>query len=300
MEEVKLLQTFETASQVLSAQVKAGIEARYIVAMKKQRDIDTVREILLKDCNRPYFAEVAIYRKPIGDKNFVEGPSIRFAESAIRAMGNIMVETPTIYEDSEKRIIRVTITDIESNSSYSLDITVQKTVERKKPKEGDAILSERINSRGEKVFVIPANEDALITKQSAMISKAIRTLGLRLIPGDIIDECVETIQKTLTAKDKQDPDAAKKKIFDTFQKIGVSVAEIKEYLGTNAEALTPKELKELRGICVAITNGETTWRETMEAINSKKKIPTIPKKKEEELPTQEELDRLAEAQTKVS
>src|SRR5882672_918375 len=115
--------TNETSADVLAAQAKATIEARYLVAMKKPRDLDTVRERLLKECKRPGFAKVARYNKPIGKG--VQGPSIRFAEAAIRCMTNISVDSAAIYDDPEKRIIRVTVVDFESNVPWSQDITVQ-------------------------------------------------------------------------------------------------------------------------------------------------------------------------------
>lgn len=42
------------------------IEARFVVAMKRPRDIDYSREKLVKECNRPGFSVIAIFKKPIG------------------------------------------------------------------------------------------------------------------------------------------------------------------------------------------------------------------------------------------
>jgi len=252
----------ETASQVLSAQVKAMIEARIIVAKRSPRDMDIVREKMLKECKRPYFSEVAIYSKPIGNQR-IEGPSIRFAESAIRCMGNISIETNAIYDDENKKIIRVTAIDIESNTSYYLDIDIEKTVERKFAKKGDSVLSKRYNSKNEIVYILRAREDELIIKQNAMISKEIRTIGLRLIPGDIIDEAMDEIKKTLAKKDREDPDAAKRKVFDSFNSIGVSVEDLKTYLGHEAKFITQIELQELRGIYQSIKDGELSWQTVM-------------------------------------
>jgi len=111
-----LMQSNETASAVLAAQARAVIEARYLIAINRPRDLDVVREKLLKECRRPGFAEVAIYKKPIGKG--VEGLSIRFAEAAIRYMCNIDISQQTIYDDAEKRIIRVSCTDMETNTPY--------------------------------------------------------------------------------------------------------------------------------------------------------------------------------------
>jgi hypothetical protein len=261
------LTTGETASTVLAAQAKAMVEARYIIAMRQPRDLDLVRQKLLKECHRPGFAEVARYKKPIGKG--VEGPSIRFAEAAIRILGNIDVQTPSIYDDREKRIMRVNVIDLETNTGYSSDLAIEKTVERKFPQQGDVVLRERLNKKNEKVYLIEATEDDLLNKQNALISKALRTNGLRLLPGDILEECMDQVIVTQKKTDAEDPDAAKRKIFDGFGSIGVSVDQVKEYLGHEAETITPKELSDLRALYSAVRDEETSWREVMESVRGR-------------------------------
>jgi hypothetical protein len=248
---------------VLAAQAKALVEARYIMAERNPRDLDIVRAKLLKECKRPGFAAVARYVKPIG--RGVEGPSIRFAETAIRLMGNIATDSAAIYEDREKRILRVTVSDCETNTPYSSDVTIEKAVERRSIKPGDEVLRQRTNSKGAIVYLIVATEDELLNKQNALVSKAIRTNGLRLIPGDIVEEAMSQVLDTLKKADAEDPDRAKRKLFDAFQSIGVGVAELKQVLGHGAEILQASELAELRGFYAAIRDGQTTWREIVDA-----------------------------------
>ena len=257
-----MVATHETASSAVAAQAKALVEARYTVALHRPRDLDTVRERMLKECRRPTFADVARYRKPIGQG--VEGPSIRFAEMAVRCMTNITVETMTVYDDREKRIVRVTVTDLESNVPYSQDVTIEKTVERRNSKASDEVLRSRLNSSGQTVHIIVGTEDDILNKQNALISKAVRTLGLRLVPGDIVDECMTLVKKVQRDQDAADPDQAKRRLFDAFAEIGIKASDLKEYLGNDAATLTPKELADLRGIYAAIRDSETNWREVMD------------------------------------
>src|SRR5665213_1861288 len=254
--------TSETASTVVAAQAKAHVEARYLIAIRQPRDLDTVREKLLKECRRPGFADAARYNKPIGKG--ITGPSIRFAEAAIRCMGNIDVQTPTIYDDREKRIMRVITLDLEANSGYSSDITIDKTVERRKFKPGDAVIRQRLNRDNIPVYILEATEDEILNKQNALISKAVRTNGLRLVPGDIIEECMDICIATQNNRDAQDPDAAKRKIFDSFAVLGVTAEQLKEYLENDGGTLTPKEIADLRAVYVTIKDGETTWRAVMD------------------------------------
>lgn len=249
----------ETATTAVAAQARAQIEARYIVAMKNPRDMETVRVKLLKDCQRPGFADVARYAKPVGNDK-IEGPSIRFAEAVLRCMGNVVPESMVIWDDEEKRIIRVSVTDIESNLTYSTDVVVAKTVERSRLQDGQIALSQRSNSRGKIVYTVRATEDDLLNKQNAQVSKALRTAALRLLPGDILEECMDKVLETQRKRDSADPDAAKRKLLDAFAKLNVMPSQIGEYLGHDVSQLVPAELTELRAVYAALEQGETTWQ----------------------------------------
>ena len=270
----------ETASSAVAAQAKAMIEARYIMAIKRPRDMDVVREKMIKDSKRPSFAASARYVKPIGkdQKKWPSGPSIRFAEAAIRNMGNITVEVMTVYDDKQKRIVRVTVTDLEANVPYFQDVTITKTIERKQAKEGDVIVGTRKNSYGDNLFILEATDDDVINKQQSLISKAIRTIGLRLIPGDLIDECMSIVVATQSADDSVDPDLAKRKIFDAFASVGVSLLQLKEFLGHDATVLNQKELVELRSLYSAIKDGEAIWRDVFDEKVGEKKDKNQAKK----------------------
>lgn len=264
------LPVVETSSTVLAAQAKALVEARYTVAIHRPRDLDVVRDRLLKDARRPGFAQVAIYQKPIGkdpDK-WPTGPSIRFAESAIRAMGNCVVEAITIFDDPDRRIVRVTATDLESNTSWSNDATIQKTVEKSYVKDGETIISSRTNSYGKPVYTVPATDDDILNKVNALLSKSYRTLGLRLVPGDIVEEVMDECWKTRTTENAQNPDAARRRLFDLFSSQGVSPDQLKEWLGHDGAKITQKEHETLRGVYSAMHGGETNWAEVIAAKTS--------------------------------
>lgn len=260
-------QGIETAATAVAAQAKAMIEARYIMAIRRPRDMDVVRERMMKECRRPSFAAVARYQKPIGrdQSKWPTGPSIRFAEAAIRNMTNITVEVMTVYDDREKRILRVTVTDLEANVPYFQDVTVTKTIERRHAKDGDTVLRTRTNSYGDLLYILEATDDDVLNKQNALISKAMRTIGLRLIPGDIVDECMEAVIETQRNADAQDPDAAKRRLFDAFGQLGVRADQIKEYLAHDASTLSPKEMADLRALYASIRDGEATWRDVMDS-----------------------------------
>ena len=259
---VAAMSASENAAFAMAAQQKAMVEARYKMALARPRDIDKVRQNMLKDAKRPSFAAVAIYHKPIGKG--VEGPSIRFVEAAIRNMTNILTETATVSEDDERRVIRVAVSDLETNTYFSQDVTVTKTVERAKLPQGEKPIRVRTNSYGKPVYILHGTDDDILNKQNALISKAVRTLGLRLIPGDLVDEAIFYVRQTMATQDAQNPDASKNRIIDAFAMLGVGVENLKEYLGHELSGITPNELQTLRALYSAIKDGETSWKAVMD------------------------------------
>lgn len=252
----------ETAATAVAAQAEAAVKARYWLAIQRPRDWEDVRVRLEKECHRPGFADSAWYRKPIGQG--VEGFSIRFAEAALRCMTNCYPETLVVFEDDRKRIIQVGVTDLESNLTYTSQIVINKTVERRQLKDGQQPISQRVNSTGQTVYLVEATEDDLLNKQNALISKALRTNALRLMPGDILDRCENLILKTRQDKAAQDPDAQKRALVDAFHAQGITPADLMAYLGHSLDRVQPAELVELRSVYTAIKDGETKWDDVME------------------------------------
>jgi len=269
--EVSVEKRHETAATSMAAQAQAEITARYIVARQNPRDADVVRTQLLKESSRPNFARRAFYSVPRGDKpgrltgtpGRIEGLSVRFAESAIRVSGNILQATRTLYDDDYKRMINVAATDLETNAVYARDIVIEKTVERAKPKDKAVILGQRTNSAGNTVYIVQATEDELLQKEGALISKTFRTLALRLVPPDVLEECEQRIVLTIEDENAKDPDAARKLLCDAFFKLGISPDELKEYVGHGLEQFSKQEKLDLTGLHQAIKDGEISWADAM-------------------------------------
>jgi hypothetical protein len=253
----------DIASNAMAAHAKAMVESRYIMALRNPRNMDQVRQDLLRECTRPSFANnpSAFYRKPIG--NGVEGLGIRFVEVALRCMKNVVIETKMVYENDAVEVHNVTVTDLESNITYPMDVKVSKTVERSKPADDGSYISVRKNSYNKLVYTVPATDDDLLNKRGSLISKAIRTLGLRIIPGDLQDEAEDTIKRIRQNQAAQDPEAERKKLVDAFGGLGVKASDLVAYLGHDLGSCSPAQIVELRGIYGAIREGEATWKSVM-------------------------------------
>jgi len=254
----------ESAASGIAAQAKAAVEARYLMALQRPRNWDDVRQNILNECKRPSFANnpSAYYIKPIGKG--VEGLGIRFVEVALRCMKNVLVETSMVFEDDLKEIHRVTVTDLEANVTYPMDVPVNKTVERSKPSDDGSYISVRKNSYGKNTYTVIGTDDDLLNKRAALISKAIRTLGTRIIPGDLCDEAEDIIKAVRQDKAARDPAAERKSIVDAFASLNVKASQLAEYLGHDIGACSPAELGNLRGLYGAIKDGEATWASVME------------------------------------
>lgn len=260
------------ATEALVAKERAGQEARWIVAMRAPRNMMDVRDGVLKECRRPGFADVATYSRPVGkEKNdkgqwvetFADGLSIRFAEVAMRHMRNMECRATVTYDDSRTRMITVCAVDYETNATWSIDLTVAKTVERRNLKQGQHPLGERVNSYGDLVYLVEANDQQVAVKAAAEVSKAARTCILRLIPGELQDEAFDLCRQVAADRQAKDPKATVKRMLDSFSERGVKPSEIEVWLGHSVDAATRDELLELSRIASGLREGELAWADVL-------------------------------------
>ena len=248
------------ATQALVAKETAMIQSRCIVAMQAPRNLHNVRTMMIQECRQPGFAEKAMYSVPRGGGRVV-GMSIRFAEVALRVLGNMACEATTIFDSDSERLIRVLVTDYETNAHWQRDITVKKTIERKELRRGEQPIRTRVNSSHETIFICEATDDDVRTKEAAEISKASRTGILRLVPGYLVNEMRALCENLQADKARKDPNGELKKIVDAFAEIRVPPSDLEALLGHVIDQITPGELLELQLVFRGIREGEVTWRE---------------------------------------
>ena len=259
------------ATQALTAKATADINARWMIAMHRPRDIDEARQALLTECRRPGFAAKAIYEVPRAGGR-VSGMTIRFAEAAMAAYGNMSCEAMTLYDDDAQRVVRVTVTDYQTSVTWSRDITIPKTKEVQDLK-GQIAISQRLNSYGKTVYKVEATDDDVAVKEAAAISKASRTGILRVVPGWLTAECRVVCERTQKDKATADPDSYRRKAVDAFASIGLKVQWLTDYLGKPLEQAMPDELAELERLFRAIKEKEIS---AVEAMRQRKGEPEKP------------------------
>lgn len=256
--------TNEVAASILGERVKAEVQARTIVALNRPRNFDLFRSKVLAACKRGRFAESAMYSKPIAGKDVV-GLSIRFAEECARHYGNLDIKAIPVSEDEERRVFDVIAVDLETNTAFTTPVIVPKAVWRLNPR-GEKPIRSKLNARNQTTFLIPADDDSLLTLQSNMLAKAQREVVLKHIPSDVKEEAIETIVATEKLGIETDPEGEKKKIIDAFFEAGVMPNQLAEFLGRpEIGRATPAEIMLLRRAYRGIRDEGATWADVMEA-----------------------------------
>ncbi len=262
----------DTSGAAAMVAARAEVEARFLMAERHPRNWPTVRTRVLESCDRPRFAAGAMYAVPVGGGNLAEGPSIRLAEELHRCAGNLDVRRVLVHDDRERQIWRVTVTDLETNSSESADCDVAKFVERRELKEGERAASSRRNSTGQMVYLVIADETSMRRKRNAEMSRAKRNAVIALVPVDVVEDACTRCREIVRAEISEDPKAAEKRVYDGFAKLGIEPEQLAKYLGKPIAQLRPEDLEELRGLHVAIRDGNTTWAKAQAA----KRKPAAP------------------------
>lgn len=251
-----------TTALAMAAKEQAVVKARFERADIRPRSWANVRQKLLDECKRKGFAEEAIYSKPVGQED-IKGFSIRFAEAALRCIGNVDCFADLIDQDRTQLFYRVGALDLETNASFGGTITISKLIERSRELPGMQLMGRRKNSKGRDVYIYIGTDDDVRNNINRNISFARRGAILSLLPADIKDECWTEIERTLRADVDRDPAKARKDVVDGFATLGVTAQELEEYLGHPIDQMKVVEVTELRRVFAGLRTGETQWADVM-------------------------------------
>lgn len=248
------------------AAAKAEIEAAYAIAVHRPRNLMDARQRIMGACSRPQFAgnPSAVYRRPVGGGQWVEGPGIRLAEEFARSMGNIRAMSEVRRDDDEALEVMVWATDLETNTTFSQPVSMKRTLERRTTRDGQVVVGQRETSKGDVVYIVKATDEEMSLKALAGVSKALRNCIIRLTPQDIIEDAVELIKKIRREQIDKDPLAAGKKLADAFGELGVKPSDLEAYLGRPLGNASTAQLDELRSVYAAIRDDVTTWAAVIE------------------------------------
>lgn len=233
-QEKKQLPSLASADAVVQRTL-AEVQVAVMMAKTFPRDKITAKERLVNDCCREKLAEEATYVFSRGGTE-VSGPSIRLAESAKNAWGNMQSGWRELSRNNGISEMEVFAWDVENNTKEIITFTVKHWRDTKQG--GYALKDER------DIYELCASQ----------AKRRERACILNLIDGDIIDAAMIQVDETLTTKFQVTPDDIKD-IIKAFEKFGVTKEQIEKRIQRRLDALNPPLMISLNKIHNSIKDG---------------------------------------------
>lgn len=244
------VQNVEMAASV--GRAVAEVKASMLCAKQFPRDEVAACSRLMKACKRPGLAEASTYEYERGGTKVV-GPSIRLAEAAAQAWGNltfgiIEVEQRKGEDGVGESVIEAYAHDLETNTRQVKRFHVRHVRDTKK---GSYTITD-----GRDVYEMVANQGA----------RRLRACILGVIPGDVIDSALDECEKTMKGANTEPLADRIRKMISMFGEIGVSQDAVEKKLCHKVDACSEQEVARLAKVYRAIKDGMTTPAEQFPAI----------------------------------
>lgn len=231
--------TVESARAIAEAQGKLRI-----AKMFPRNEIEAYEKAKMA-CQRLSFAEKAFYTFPRG-KESVSGVTIRFAEELARCYGNLDYGIKELSNDDGKSEMQAYCWDLEQNVIASQNFGVKHIRETK---YGNSDLTSQRD-----IYELNANNG----------SRRLRSMILRILPPDLVDECIKECRKTL-AGDNSVPLADKiRNMVSGFAKLGVTKEMLEKRMGHTVESTSPDEIVDYIGLYRGLKDKEVAVSELFE------------------------------------
>lgn len=235
------------------ARAVAEVKAALVIAASRPRNELQARDRLLQACQRIGLASSAIYKYNRGGSS-VTGPSIRLAETAARAWGNITYGFRELSRNAGVSECEAFAWDLETNTKAVRQFSVR---HRRDTKKGGYDLTEERD-----IYELMANQ----------AQRRVRAAILEIIPGDIIEDALEQCEKTMSASVSNVAEATKK-LVQAFADMGVTREAIEKRLGHRIEATQPAEILNFRKIYTSIQEGMSEAKDWFEIEQSENALP---------------------------
>ncbi len=227
------------------------IQGMIVSARKFPRDQQAAFGSIMRACERPTLASVAMYSYPRGGST-VTGPSIRLAQVIKQSWGNMRSGWRETERLPGRSKIYTMAWDLETNAIDDIEFFVEHVRETRK---GPVGLTDPRD-----IYEMIAN----------LGRRRERSNILAIVPGDIIeaatDKCKQTLEKTTDLK------IAIPKMTAAFQELGVSVEQIEARIRRKISSLGHTEYIQLRSIYQSLKDGMSQPHEWFEAIHDPGKI----------------------------
>ncbi len=240
-----------TDSIALTADDRAQIDIQIATAKKYPRDVaKSVREAKLLACMDEDVAasmHYALPRKQDGEKVFITGPTIRFAEIIAYSWQNLRFEKRIVSIDEKYVTAQATVMDLERNIGGRAEVKRRITY------------SDRGNRKGGRY-----SEDMIQQTGNAAASIALRNALFAVVPP-ALTKSVESAAKQLATGGAQPIEARRQKALAWFAKVGADQARVLNLLGVKTvDEITQEDLETLTGLKTSIQDGNITVEEAFD------------------------------------
>ena len=226
------------------ARAVAEVQAALVIAASRPRNELRARDRLLQACQRVNLASGALYQYTRGGTS-VSGPSIRLAEAAARAWGNMNYGFRELSRRPGESECEAFAWDLETNTKAVRQFSVR---HRRDTRKGGYDLTDERD-----IYELMANQ----------AQRRVRAAILEIIPGDIMEDAVAECEKTLKAGVGDVADATAK-LVQAFADMGVSREALEKRLGHRIDSIQPAQIIGFRKIYVSIKEGMSDVRDWFE------------------------------------
>lgn len=225
----------------------AEVQAAMVIAKRFPRDQIEAMDNILQACTRPSLAEGALYSYSRGGSE-ITGPSIRLAEVAAQAWGNVSFGIRELEQRNGESTVEAFAWDVQSNTRQVKVFQVK---------------HERHTRQGSKRLEDPRDVYELVANQGA---RRLRACILGVIPGDVIEAAVKQCEETMRASADTSPDGLKKLVaaFDAF---GVSREQIEKRIQCRLEAIRPAQVVQLKKVYASLRDGMSSPADWFDAVD---------------------------------
>ena len=244
-----------------AALVKLENTTQMQVAVQRPRNEDRILSAALAELERyPSMANEAIYSKPVGkDPNtnamkYVEGLSIRAAESLTNRWANSAYACDVVHEDQGTITIAAIFMDYEGNTRHVVRRRLSKFYKKKNSTQ-----------------IAQYSPDRLDVVVAAGMSKILREVILRSLPAGLKKEYEYKAYKVLEMQPLEQRQIA---IVARFKEVGIKKDALETHAGKKIRQLTAEDLKIYTGLLNAIRDGEISAEEAL-GIKKEKSVNVV-------------------------
>lgn len=224
----------------------AEVQSAMVIAKRFPRNQIEATDRILQACTRTTLAEGALYSYSRGGQE-ITGPSIRLAEVAAQAWGNVSFGIRELEQRNGASTVEAFAWDMETNTRQ---VKVFQVEHKRHTKKGAYKLEDPRD-----IYEMVANQGA----------RRLRACILGVVPGDVIEAAVKQCEQTLHASADTSP-AALKKLLAAFAPFGVTKEHIEARIQCRMEAIRPAQIVQLKKVYASLRDGMSVpgdWFETV-------------------------------------